>query len=113
MRGRGRAGADARADAHAAAAAIPTLNFVNKTDRRGADPERVAREVAEKLRLAATPIGSVELTELLADHADDAFLAAYLDGAAPVHSELVAQTRRALVHPALRRLGDRARASGS
>ena len=59
---------------------IPTLIFVNKTDRRGADPERVAREVADKLRIAAAPAGSTQLAELLADH-DDAFLAAYLDGA--------------------------------
>ena len=76
---------------------IPTLIFVNKTDRRGADPERVAREVADKLRIAAAPIRSTALAELLTDH-DDAFLAAYLDGA-PVAQELAAQTRRALVHP--------------
>ena len=80
---------------------IPTLIFVNKTDRRGADPERVAREVAGKLRIAAAPIGSTELAELLADHAD-AFLAAYLDGGARVREELAAQTRRALVHPVFR-----------
>ena len=54
---------------------IPTLIFVNKTDRRGADPDRVAREVATRLRIAAAPAGSTDLAELLADH-DDAFLAA-------------------------------------
>ena len=80
---------------------IPTLIFINKTDRRGADPERVAREVAGKLRIAAAPVGSTELAELLADH-DDAFLAAYLDGGAHVGDELAAQTRRALVHPVFR-----------
>src|SRR3954469_432956 len=35
--------------------AIPTLIFVNKTDRRGADPERVLRELRE--RLTPTAVG--------------------------------------------------------
>src|SRR5687767_13383397 len=77
---------------------IPTLIFVNKTDRRGADPARVAREVASALRIAAAPAGSIELAELLADHSDP-FLAAYLNGGARVGEELTTQTRRALVHP--------------
>jgi ribosomal protection tetracycline resistance protein len=77
---------------------IPTLIFINKTDRRGANPARVAREVASALRIAAAPAGSTELAELLADHSD-AFLAAYLNGGARVGEELTTQTRRALVHP--------------
>ncbi|KUF16315.1 elongation factor G [Streptomyces silvensis] len=105
---------------------IPTLVFVNKVDRGGADPERVLAELARKLTPAVTPLGTVEapgtrtaryvpytvddpvrtarLTELLADH-DDALLSAYVEGAAPRHDELRAalagQTRRALVHPVL------------
>ena len=90
---------------------IPTLIFINKTDRRGADPERVADELAGKLRIAAAPIDSAELAERLADHSD-AFLTAYLDGGAPVREELVEQTRRALRVPRVPRLGDHGRGRG-
>lgn len=104
---------------------IPTLLFVNKIDRRGADPARVLRGITEKLTGAAVPMGSVgapgtrdagytpytgadpgfttELAELLAEH-DDALLTAYLDDQsalpyARLRAELAAQTGRALVHP--------------
>ncbi|HEY3087999.1 MAG TPA: translation factor GTPase family protein [Jatrophihabitantaceae bacterium] len=98
---------------------IPTVIFVNKIDRGGADPERVLRGIAEKLTQAIVPMGSVsaagtraasfvtqmpaaaQLAELLTAR-DDALLAAYLDGSlAPgrLRHELGTQTRRALVHP--------------
>ena len=79
QRGRGRAGADARADARAAGGcAIPTLIFVNKTDRRGADPARVLRELRERLSPAAVGWDDERrLAEVLADH-DDAILEAYV-----------------------------------
>ncbi|MGH3585905.1 MAG: GTP-binding protein, partial [Pseudonocardia sp.] len=57
---------------------IPTLIFVNKTDRRGADPERVFREITTRL----APAVRADLTnavETLAEY-DDALLAAYVDG---------------------------------
>ncbi|MGW3608088.1 GTP-binding protein [Micromonospora sp. NPDC005161] len=38
---------------------IPTLIFVNKVDRAGADPERVVRAVAEKLTPSVVTMGSV------------------------------------------------------
>ncbi|MFG1876465.1 GTP-binding protein [Sphaerisporangium sp. NPDC049003] len=103
----------------------PTLVFVNKIDRSGADGERVLREVSERLTSSIIPMGAAgglgtrgpaftpfgaddagftaRLGELLADH-DDAFLAAYLDDEKPVsferlREELEAQARRALVHP--------------
>ena len=79
---------------------IPTLIFVNKIDRRGAEYERVMRDIAEKLTPAVIAMGSLRepgtrnadftpytddnvafssrLAELLADH-DDALLAAYVD----------------------------------
>ncbi|MGH3462273.1 MAG: GTP-binding protein, partial [Kribbellaceae bacterium] len=38
---------------------IPTLVFVNKVDRRGADDERVLREIAAKLTPAVVRMGSV------------------------------------------------------
>ncbi|HEY1179286.1 MAG TPA: GTP-binding protein, partial [Phytomonospora sp.] len=95
---------------------IPTLVFVNKIDRGGADPERVVADIAAKLSPSIVAMGStlapgtrtarhvaadIPEAEALADH-DDEFLAAYLDGALTperVRAELAAQTARALVHP--------------
>ncbi|MGD9890807.1 MAG: GTP-binding protein [Dehalococcoidia bacterium] len=104
---------------------IPTILFVNKIDRGGADAERVLQEIAEKLTPAViamgsacdlgtraagfTPYGAADaaftgrLADLLADH-DDALLAALVDDESAVSycqlfDELAAQTRRALVHP--------------
>jgi ribosomal protection tetracycline resistance protein len=84
---------------------VPTLIFVNKIDRRGADPERVVRGIAEKLTPSIAPIGAAHstLAEVLAAN-DDALLAAYVDDEASLsyaglRAELAAQTKRALVHP--------------
>ena len=104
---------------------IPTLIFVNKIDRGGAQDERVLRRIRERLTAAILPMGSAaglgtrdaaftpygpgdaELTtrmvDLLADH-DDALLAAYVEAPATVsyhrlRRELAAQTSEALVHP--------------
>src|SRR3954452_3358203 len=78
---------------------VPTLIFVNKIDRAGADPGRVIEAMARRLSAAVAPMGTVRgagtrdaafvpftaaddrhrmaLTELLADH-DEALLDAYL-----------------------------------
>ena len=104
---------------------IPTLLFVNKVDRRGADCARVLREIAEKLTPGAIAMGAVEgegtptpvctafgegdagfasrLVDLLAEQ-DDALLAAFVDDEASVsperlRSSLAGQTKRAHVHP--------------
>jgi ribosomal protection tetracycline resistance protein len=104
---------------------IPTLIFVNKIDRGGADPQRVLRAIAQRLTPAIVAMGAardlgtrgagfspygpadrdfaVSLTDLLASH-DDALLAAYVDDERAVSyrrlcDALTAQTRRALVHP--------------
>src|SRR5262249_53330753 len=103
---------------------IPTLIFVNKLDRAGADDRRVLRQIAERLTPAGAAVGSgggrgtrapsfapfgaddpsfaASLAALLADH-DDGLLAAYVDGtplpSARLRDALSAQTRRALVHP--------------
>jgi ribosomal protection tetracycline resistance protein len=104
---------------------IPTLIFVNKIDRGGAQDERVLRAIAEKLAPAIIPMGSAaglgtraatytpygaadaqftaRLVDLLADH-DDAFLAAYVaDESAVSYRQLrrglAGQVRRARVHP--------------
>src|SRR5436190_3780261 len=55
---------------------VPTIFFVNKTDREGADPDRVYREIREWLTpRAARP----DDTETIAEQ-DDESLAAYVDG---------------------------------
>src|SRR6266568_7775684 len=57
---------------------VPTLMFVNKIDRRGADCERVVRTISDRLS-SAIVVGESRLTEVLAEH-DDTVLAAFVDG---------------------------------
>ena len=103
---------------------IPTLVFVNKIDRAGADIERVLQEIGQKLTPAIVAMGAVQelgtrgadfrsfdasdsdfmaqLGELLAEK-NDAILAAYIDDRAALtyetmRSELAIQSRQALVH---------------
>jgi len=85
---------------------IPTLLFVNKLDRTGADFERVVRDIAERLTPAvAVSDGDADaLLDLLAAHDDD-LLAAYVDGDLSekrARAALAEQSRRALVYPVLR-----------
>jgi ribosomal protection tetracycline resistance protein len=104
---------------------VPTLLFVNKIDRRGADPGRVRHEIAGRLTAAVIAMGTVDaagtraarftpygfddpafqtaLAEALAE-GDDALLAAYVENQLAVadgrlRRELAAQTRRWLLHP--------------
>ncbi|MFG1702592.1 GTP-binding protein [Nonomuraea sp. M3C6] len=103
---------------------IPTLVFVNKIDRRGAQYDRILREISDKLTPAVVAMGSTDelgtsaasftpfdgaaafastLVEVLADQGD-ALLAAYVDDEdsisyARLRAELVAQTGQALAHP--------------
>ena len=104
---------------------IPTLLFVNKIDRIGADVERVLSEMADKLSRSIIPMGSAQnlgardcefrpyggaddafttdLVDQLSDQ-DDAVLSAFAANERTVPyrqlvDELAAQTRRALVHP--------------
>jgi ribosomal protection tetracycline resistance protein len=72
---------------------IPTLVFVNKVDRRGADPDRVVDDLNARLAPAIPP----DDLERLAEHDDEA-LAAYLDGR-PAPDRLVRLTREVVVHP--------------
>ncbi|WP_026211992.1 elongation factor G [Longispora albida] len=99
--------------------AIPTLVFVNKADRRGADPDRVLREISTKLGVPAAPMTTVDapgtpgaqisailpggpLTEVLAEQ-DDEILSWYLEGEAAPRQRLLAalreQTAKGLVCP--------------
>jgi ribosomal protection tetracycline resistance protein len=82
---------------------VPTLLFVNKTDRAGADTARVLEAIAERLSPAVVPMPvSAASLPVLAEH-DEALLAAYVDDrsipAARLGDALAEQARRALVHP--------------
>jgi ribosomal protection tetracycline resistance protein len=98
---------------------LPTLLFVNKIDRRGADPGRVLAEIRAKLTPSAVPMGAVvaagttaartvavapdRWVDVLADH-DDTFLTAYVERGAAlpcarIRAALAAQAARAAVHP--------------
>src|SRR5829696_8273678 len=81
---------------------VPTLLFVNKTDRTGADGERVLRQVAERLTPNAVTVGSVCVEDVA--ERDDELLAAYVDGAqritdAEVRAALARATCALRAHP--------------
>jgi ribosomal protection tetracycline resistance protein len=82
---------------------IPTLLFVNKMDRLGADFERVLHEIAERLTPAVIPLADPDpdaLVEALAEN-DESLLGAYLDGESlQLNRALAEQAQRALVYPA-------------
>lgn len=104
---------------------VPTLLFVNKIDRRGAEYARVANDIAQRLTRAIVAMGSVRgqgthgaafipfeaadtafrsrLAETLAER-DDAILAAYVDdhGAMSydwLHKKLAEQIKDTQVYP--------------
>jgi ribosomal protection tetracycline resistance protein len=104
---------------------IPTLIFVNKIDRRGADCQRVLGDISDRLTPATVSMTKVSgegtraavvalhaddderfrsrLIEIVSER-DDALLSAYLDDELTVSSRrlrdaLADQTRGALVHP--------------
>ena len=91
---------------------VPTLIFVNKIDRAGADPDRVLMEMRRRLAPGVVPMGppvvksdtqlDALLTESLAEH-DEAILRAFV-GEAPLtdvelRRALGEQTRRGWIHP--------------
>ena len=84
---------------------LPTLIFVNKLDRAGADADRVLAAVAERLTPAVVPMWRDLSAEALAER-DDALLADYLDGAAigrdRLRAALAVQSRAGRVHPVFR-----------
>jgi ribosomal protection tetracycline resistance protein len=104
---------------------VPTLLFLNKLDRRGADPERTLAQIAERLtpaviavRRASDPgtpevavlplddddeIGRAEVVERLVEH-DEPLLATYVEqGSVPwarLRRAIATQSKAAQVHPA-------------
>ncbi|HZD98906.1 MAG TPA: translation factor GTPase family protein [Micromonosporaceae bacterium] len=104
---------------------VPTLLFINKIDRRGADVERTLAQIRRRLAITAVPMSRADglgtrdvhvdgytmdddefrtvLINALADQ-DETLLASYVDDASGVTSSvlragLAAQTRHTLVHP--------------
>jgi ribosomal protection tetracycline resistance protein len=103
---------------------VPTLLFVNKVDRSGADLDAVLAAIRRRLTPDILPMGTVQgsgsrtvaydayraddrdfrerETAALAEH-DDALLAAYVDGRAQpdarLRAEIAAQTQAGLLHP--------------
>ncbi len=104
---------------------VPTLIFVNKIDRAGADPGRVVETMARRLSPGMVPMGIVQgggsrlarfvpfapddpdhiarVAEILAEH-DEGILHAYVRdeaalSASRLRTQLAAQTRRGHVHP--------------
>ncbi len=104
---------------------IPTVMFVNKIDRPGADEKRVVQAVSERLTSAIVPMGVAHalgtraayftlfgaedsafrstLTEVVAEH-DEGILASYVESESDVsyrrlRDEFASQAKRALVYP--------------
>ncbi len=104
---------------------VPTLLFLNKIDRAGADDERALEAVRDRLTPAVVPMGSTQalgtraarfvpfaaddpgfhsrLAEVLAER-DDGILAAYVGDEPKIPDErlrdaLAAQTSQSFVHP--------------
>jgi len=79
---------------------IPTLFFVNKTDRAGADVDRVLGELRTRLGATPVPLWALDAAQV-AEH-DDQLLAAYLDGEdVDPPAALAELTRNAVVQPVL------------
>lgn len=101
---------------------IPTLIFVNKIDRSGAQYETLLKDIAEKLKVDILPMGltrtleadftpyewddhdfKTKLTDFLSGH-NDQLLATYVGEGSNLSyhqllDELAVQTKQALVHP--------------
>ena len=69
---------------------VPTLLFVNKIDRAGADPERVLDEIEQRLTPAVVPMGSA---------AGLGTRAASFAGFGPADDDLTARARAGELHP--------------
>jgi len=83
---------------------VPTLIFVNKIDRAGADPDRVMAAMKRRLSPAVVRAdGGGDAIETLAEH-NEAVMLAFV-GEAPaltparLRNELAAQTARGVAHP--------------
>jgi ribosomal protection tetracycline resistance protein len=73
---------------------VPTLLFLNKVDRAGADPDRVLAEIADRLTPAAVPLVAVT------GSGTRAATVLPIAGEDPARAGLAGRTARTLVHPA-------------
>ena len=88
---------------------VPTLIFVNKTDRAGADPEDVVAAMRRRLAAGVVPVdltsgaGRTAVIEALAEHDESIFDAFIRDEAGLSNDRLreavADQTRRGVIHP--------------
>ena len=87
-------------------ARIPTILYLNKIDREGADPARALREAQKRLSPRVADYADVEALCALVAEEDEALLERYLNGDIPPRETLlprVAQmTRDCAAYPALR-----------
>jgi ribosomal protection tetracycline resistance protein len=99
---------------------VPTLIFVNKVDRAGADPVSVVAAMRRRLAPGVVPIdvgpgpGRTALIEALAEH-DETILDAYVRDDASLSDQrlrgaVAVQTRKGVVHPVF--VGSAARSIG-
>ncbi len=84
---------------------IPVIFFINKTDRIGADRERVLNEIAELPKVTPVPLWDEErLTEAVCE-TDDELLEEYLEGNIPssekIHTALQKATDENVLYPVL------------
>jgi ribosomal protection tetracycline resistance protein len=80
--------------------AIPTLLFISKMDREGADAERVLGEIRGRLTPDALPVRDLDPADLA--ERDEGLLAAYVAGEAiDLGAALARLTQRCLAHPVL------------
>jgi len=82
---------------------VPTLIFVNKIDRAGADPDRVIGEMRRRLAPGVVRPNDPDLAEVLAEN-DDGILREFVGDESALSedrlsAELGVQTRRGVVHP--------------
>jgi ribosomal protection tetracycline resistance protein len=85
---------------------VPTILFVNKTDRAGADVSRVLAAVRERLTPYAVEVGAADLLDVLTER-DERLLAEYVVDQERVDDfrlrrSLAEQTKRARVFPVFR-----------
>ena len=87
------------------AAKIPVVFFLNKTDRIGADRERVLRQIREELNVPVAPLWDEEAMIETACETDDALTERYLEGDLPSPAEalraLGCAARECRAYPAL------------
>ena len=86
-------------------ARMPALMFINKTDREGADRDRVLDDIRSLMTEDAVPLWDEDALYAFLAERDDDLMEAYLDGAAPDRGQLlqilIRETRALRAYPVL------------